>query len=256
MHNNYLNDKENTYRLGVLEGNYVEEINARDFTRSRHKEPRVMLSETKEKYGAVYNDGAQNLGGSTRKLDTTTGTHATTIDSVAKRVVTEDAQGECAVTGEKEVEVDEHGNEVVVSKGVCEPDPNYSQSYKRLIDGSNDAADFGFASKRVNSDKKLKTSELPAHLFLNHGLQTEKPENEDFLTTYNICYDLKIKPQECVDNHNKSTLLKTKVNDACATTEVNSTINSQGNDVKAFAKKDQDFTKAFDKPHMSIGFRN
>ena len=256
MHGNYSNNRENTYRLGVLEGNYVEEIYSRDHERSKRKEPRVMLSETQEKYGNVHSKDTQNQNSNSGNIERCSKDQKpTTIDSITKKPVNDDEDIDVEIDRD-----DERAVKIVEPEGTqSEPKINYLQSYKRLIETHDDKDKaLGHSSKKINSAKKVQREGLSTHLFLNHGIETEKPANDEFLTTYNICYDKKLKPQDIVDNDLRSTALlsKAKATETLNGTEANSTINAQTNDVKAFSKKEQNFTRVFDKPHMSIGFRN
>lgn len=249
MHSNYLNNKENTYRHGVLEGNYVEEIYSRDFLRSTVKEPRVLISETREKFVVI--DNGTTIGQSKNSDGLCTDNPNATINSVGKKCVNGDAD-------ENYNDVDAVAEEGEVETKSVNPGINYLQSYKRLIDAKDGGDEFGHCSKKVNSAKKTNYDGLATHLFLNHGLETERPLNEEFLTTYNICYDMQIKPQEVVDNNVKSAnlLSKTRLNETVNKAAGMGATMDQSNDIKAFSKKEQDFTRAFDKPHMTIGFRN
>jgi hypothetical protein len=50
MNRNYLSEKENPYRFGVLQGNYVEEMYSKDNTNWAGKNSRSMTTETKERF--------------------------------------------------------------------------------------------------------------------------------------------------------------------------------------------------------------
>lgn len=265
MQSNYLNNKENSYRQGVLEGNYVEEIYARDFDRSKRKEPRIFVSETKEKFNSTLNrheSQSQNDKSGTLNCDEAQPLPTTTVDSITKRAVCEedenDYNGFASNPKKEQTESGIKDSNNKTNEINPNPDINYLQSYKRLVEPDNDGGAHGHSAKKINSDKKSKKNDLSTHLFLNHGLETEKPANEEFLTTYNISYDKKIKPQDIVPNNVRATnlLSKVKLNDTIEKTGPNSTTNSQTDNVKNYARKNQEFTRTFDKSHANVGFRH
>ena len=50
MQKNYLAEKENPYRYGVLQGNYVEEMYANDYEKIQTKNTSFPLTETQRSY--------------------------------------------------------------------------------------------------------------------------------------------------------------------------------------------------------------
>lgn len=254
MHSNYINNKEKTYRLGVLEGNYVEEIYAQDYQKFKQKEQRCLISETKANFDLSkkpFNhqnvDNTLNNNGLNNKIKTT-------VDDIGKKKVLE---------GSKYLLEDENQNNIYHDESSIQ-DGEFSSN----MNYSNPKINFNQTNKRLEVKEKtddqvlLKNKKqrdgLSTHLFLSHGLHTEDPIREEYLSSYKICYDKHVKPQDIVQNNVKASKLLSSLKLNESRHDKNDTMSNaiHLNDIKKYAKKNQNFTKSYDKPHVNIGLRN
>lgn len=266
MNNNYLNNRENTYRQGVLQGNYIEEIYAHDYEKSKRKEPRIFMSETKERYKTFFN---QPNAQSVKKTDTT-GNNCKDLEPVSQGITVNcsNKKNICEVTDEdftnqKEEENREQiittDNEEKTRQEFTKPDlkTDTLQSYKRIIEPDLDLEEHNHSAKKVNSEQDLDRLEISEPQFANNGRTCGRKSNDDYSSTYNMIYNKHLRPQDIYVNNQRS-------NRSISKPKLANNTENQGNNnnaslaagMKSFAKKNQEFTKTFDKNYMNLGFRN
>ena len=253
MDRNYLKIKENPYRFGVLQGNYVEEIYARDFMKTYKKEPMVKLSETQAQFqrkttekmeGEQDNcerdtENAQNPAGKKAK-----GEYDFSILNTSK---IREELSEVQTKTYENTELGENESEENRNPRMC------YQSAKKKKRNEDDLDDYRSANKSI---KKLKGKRVVRGQGSN---KSNKGEIGDFLTTYNLCFDKHIKPQDFVLNDTRSDVLiknTTILNMEKPETQEKSQMIIEKEPAKSYHRKSQNFTNTFNNPVNSIGFRS
>ena len=249
MDRNYLKIKENPYRFGVLQGNYVEEIYARDFMKTYKKEPMVKLSEThaqfqKKPTGQMEGDQG-NCGeeGENGVVKSQKGEYDFNILDTRKiREELNDGQTKALDSSEQLDEQSEDNR----NPRMC------FQSAKKKKRNEEELEDPRSANKSI---KKLK-GKRAARGQGSHKTNKNGGEIPDFLTTYNLCYDKHIKPQDFVLNDTRSDVLIRNTTILNTNKPEKTRMEEEQVEQKNHHRRAQNFTNTFNNPVNSIGFRS
>lgn len=241
MQRDYLHVKENQYRQGVLQGNYVEELYADDFKQNQTINSYYPMSETKSQF--KYQGFEPNNSKNTLKEKVDSKNKRMNLNSLKKEEEEEEKE-------EKDIE-----NIVKVEKVGCEENKENKENNLKNILGLGKSLKMTY--EMLSREGSLEEEEIP---FKKNKLG----DDYRFKTSYNLSYDLHIKPQVFTKNDwrgDLSTLKTIKIEEKNIKERLKKTLEMKTIKEKAekdtdFSKKNLGFSKTFDVPEILIGWRN
>ncbi len=261
MQRNYFTEKENPYRFGVLQGNYIEELYAKDFERNQTVTKYFPTTEMQSNFQRPIK-----------------------IDQKEKKVSFRDENKEeldvNIEDGDRnDQEVKPESETPLTNNSVCKEDQEVNENL-----GKTNEIENQFYQQNCNvtnvPQKKLSLNDKNCAKrtisMLNRGNSIEEEEREEkmkmkikknkefyrYISSYNMDYDYHVKPQIYTQNDwrgekkTKDSMIETVKQHELLEIQKLEAEQKKVDQALNYSKRNQNFTKTFDKPHISIGFRN